>query len=138
MKNPIITFEMENGKYDENAEAIYDELLAQDYLLLRTSKAMAHNNAQNIIVSSPLMDIEMSYIELKETFVKDPLQVDTIALTQELAYVEPILLRQNAAYKVVYYKDANCILIHLKIILPYFAFGCNQIPSFEFGYFELH
>ena len=50
-----ISFEMENGKYDENAEVIYDELLAQDYLLLRTSKAMAHSNAQNIIVSSPLV-----------------------------------------------------------------------------------
>ena len=109
-----ISFEMENGKYDENAEALYDELLAQDYLLLRTSKAIEHNNAKNIIVSSPLMDIEMSYIELKETFVKDNFQVDTIALTQDLAYVEPILLRQNAAYKVVYYQDANACLEAVK------------------------
>ena len=105
-----ISFEMENGMYDENAEALYDELLAKDYLLLRTSKAMEHNNAQNIIVSSPLMDIEMSYIELQEMFVKDNFQVDTIALTQDIAYVEPILLGQNAAYKVVYYQDAAACL----------------------------
>ena len=100
-----ISFELENGKYDENVESLYNELLAQDYLLLRTSKAMAHNNAEHVIVSSPLMDIEMSYVELQETFVKENFQVDTIALTQDLAYVEPILLEQNAAYKVVYYHD---------------------------------
>lgn len=105
-----ISFEVENGKYDENAEALYQELLAQDYLLLRTSKAMAHNNADNIIISSPLMDIEMSYIELQEMFVKKHLQIDTIALTQDLAYLEPILLEQNAAYQAIYYEDATACL----------------------------
>ena len=105
-----IIFELENGKYDENVESLYNELLAQDYLLLRTSKAMEHNNVEHIIVSSPLMDIEMSYVELQEMFVKDNFQVDTIALTQDLAYVEPILLEQNTAHKVAYYKDTNACL----------------------------
>ena len=102
---------MENGKYDETAEALYDELLANEYLLLRTSKLMAYNsNAENIIVSSSLMDIEVAYIELQEMFIKDNVQMDTIALTQELAYVEPILLEQNPAYKMVYYKDVKACL----------------------------
>ena len=105
-----ISFELENGNYDENAEELYQELLAQDYLLLRTSKAMAYSNANNIIVSSPLMDIEMSYVELQEKFVKNPLQIDTIALTQDLAYIEPILLEQNAAYKRVYYENVIACL----------------------------
>ena len=105
-----ISFELENGKYDENAESLYNELLANDYLLLRTSNVMAYNNAENIIVSSVLMDIEMSYIELQKMFVKDNFQVDTIALTQDLAYVEAILLEQNPAYKMIYCEDAEACL----------------------------
>ena len=105
-----ITFQMETGKYDENAETIYEDLMSQDYLVLRTSKSMAHNNASGIITSSPLMDIEISYIKRQESFVNNNSSDNIIALTSELSYVEPMLLEHHPSYQFLYYDDSKSCL----------------------------
>ena len=102
-----ILFEIENGKFDENADMIYDELAKEDYLFLRTRSAMAHSNASGIITSSPLMDIEISYIKLQEEFVNEDSVDHIIAITQDLAYVEPLLLDVNPEYEFVYYENSE-------------------------------
>ena len=102
-----ITFEIENGKFDENADLTYDELAKENYIFLRTSSAMAHSNTSGIITSSPLMDIEISYVTLQEEFVNKDSTGNTIALTQELSYVEPLLTTTNPEYQFVYYNDSE-------------------------------
>ncbi len=105
-----ITFEIENGKFDENADITYDELMKENYVFLRTSSAMNHSNASGIITSSPLMDIEISYIKLQEEFIKNDSTGNVIALTQDLSYVEPLLLTENEEYEFVYYDDSESCL----------------------------
>lgn len=102
-----IQFQIENGIFDENSESIYNDLLAENYLILRTSRAVQHSNAENIILSSSLMDVDISYIELQESFVKENFKINTLALTQDLSYVEPMLLEQNDMYEIVYYNKAQ-------------------------------
>ncbi len=105
-----ITFQMETGKYDENAESTYENLMSQGYLVLRTSKSMTHNNVQGIITTSPLMNIDISYIKRQESFVNDNFSEEIIALTSELSYVEPMLLEHYPSYQFVYYDNSKSCL----------------------------
>ena len=105
-----ITFQMETGQFTDEAESVYETLLSKDYLLLRTSKSIAHGHAEGIITSSPLMDIEISYIKRQEAFVNDKSGENIVALTSELSYVEPLLLEHNAAYQFVHYEDSESCL----------------------------
>lgn len=102
-----INFEIENSKFDENAYITHEELAKENYLFLRTSNSIAHSNASGFITSSPLMDIEISYVTLKTDFVNTDSTGNIIALTQELSYVEPLLLGENPEYKFVYYDDSE-------------------------------
>jgi diguanylate cyclase (GGDEF)-like protein len=102
-----LTFELENGKYDDNASLTYEELAKENYLFLRTSSAIAHDNTSGIITSSPLMDIELSYAILKDEFVNDDSTGHRIALTKELSYVEPLILQANPDYQINYYDNAE-------------------------------
>ena len=105
-----IQFQIENGIFDENSESVYNDLLAENYLILRTNKAVQHSKTENIIISSSLMDVDISYIELQESFVKENFKINTLALTQDLSYVVPMLLEQNDMYEIVYYNKAqDCI-----------------------------
>ena len=102
-----INFEIENTKLDDNASHMYEELLKDNYLILRNSSSIAHNNTSGIITSSPLMDIELSYITLKDEFVKNDSNSKIIALTNDLSYAEPLLLQTNPDYEFVYYNDSE-------------------------------
>lgn len=79
-----IEFEMETGTYDAESESVYADLLSQNYMVLRTSKSMEHHNTEGMILSSPLMDIEIAYIERQEAFVDESFSEDVIALVSEL------------------------------------------------------
>ncbi len=109
-KKSGIHFEMETGKYDDNAELLYSDLLSKNYLLLRTGRSITHNQTDNIIISSPLMDIDISYIRLKEEFVNDNTTDYVVALTQDLVYIEPFLKAENDAYTFIYYDDSESCL----------------------------
>ena len=102
-----IDFEIENITLDENISLTYEDLLKDDYLVLRTSSAIEHSNTNGIITSSPLMDIEISYVKLKTEFINNDSTGNIIALTQELSYVEPLLAQANPAYQFIYYDDSE-------------------------------
>lgn len=102
-----LTFELENGKYDDNASLTYEELAKENYLFLRTSNAIDHSNTSEIITSSPLMDIQLSYVILKDEFVKNDSRGNKIALTKELSYVESIIHQINPNYQILYFDDAE-------------------------------
>ena len=102
-----INFEIENIKIDENSALTYEELINNNYLFLGTDSAIAHNNTSGIITSSPLVNIEISYVKLKTKFVNNNSTGNIIALTQELSYVEPLLTQENPEYKFIYYNDSE-------------------------------
>ena len=105
-----IKFQLEAGKYGEAAEDVYEYLLIQDYLLLRIEEAVNYNNTEGIIMSSPLMDIEISYIERQDAFIDDEFEERIIALSAELSYVEQMLNENYPNCQIVYYIDAiDCL-----------------------------
>lgn len=102
-----INFEIKNIELGKNTSHTYNELIKDNYLILRTGSAIDHDKSNGIITSSPLMDIEISYVTLKTEFINNNSIGKTIALTQELYYVEPLLTRENPNYKFVYYDDSE-------------------------------
>ena len=102
-----IRFEMETGTFDQNSDDIYRNLMEDNYLVLRTDKAIAFNPIDDVIVSSPLMDVEVSYIKRQEEIVTGGFTNYIIALPPELSYVEPVLLEENPSYEIEYYKNAE-------------------------------
>ena len=105
-----IQFDMENGTSDKNSEEIYEDLIKNNYLILRTNKAMTYSQMGDILVSSPLMDIEVSYIKRQDAIVEGELAMDVIALPPELSYVESLLKEHDSSCKVEYYKDGiSCL-----------------------------
>lgn len=106
-KKSGIRFEMETGTFDQNSDDIYRNLMEDNYLVLRTDKAIAFNPIDDVIVSSPLMDVEVSYIKRQEEIVTGGFTNYIIALPPELSYVEPVLLEENPSYEIEYYKNAE-------------------------------
>lgn len=91
----------------ENTTTNYNEELEDNLIILRTSNSIVHNNNEKIISSSPLMDIETSHVTLKSEFINNTSPGNTIALTKELSYIEPLLLESNPEYKFVYYDSSE-------------------------------
>lgn len=102
-----IEFEIESTKLDENTSVTYEELISDGSLCLRTNSALSHDNTNEIITSSPLMDIEICYITLKSGYINNNSTKQTFALTQELSYVEPLLTQLHPEYQFVYYDDSK-------------------------------
>lgn len=145
-----IIFQMEAGVFDEESESVYADLLSQDYIVLRTSKSMEHSNAEGILQSSPLMDVDIVYIKRKEAFVNENINEGVIALTAELAYVEPMLQEYHPTYRFEYYDDsASCLeaVMNSKASMaiatslragylmqkPEYAENLTQVPGIEFN-----
>ncbi len=102
-----INFEIESVHPDENISEGYQELIHNNILFLCTSNAINNSNISNFITSSTLMDIEISYVALKSEFINNASNGNTIALTNELSYLEPLLTQINPNYEFVYYEDAE-------------------------------
>lgn len=100
-----LTFEIQKGDYRD-----YESLINDGHLLLLTNSTIAHNNHDELITSSPLMDLEISYVSLKSGFINNDYTGNVIALTKELSYVEPFLLQENPEYQFVYYDDSESCL----------------------------
>lgn len=109
-----IHFKLETGKYDENALELYQDLMLNNYLALRTKMSIDHSNTENVIISSSLMDIDVSYIRRQEAFINDSQLTNKVALTKELSYIEPMLLAEDASYEFVYYDDSESCLEAVK------------------------
>ncbi len=145
-----IEFELEVGQFDENSEDIYNDLLEKDYLLLRTQRAMEFSNSKGIITSIPLMDIGISYIECQEFFVEDESKEYVVGLTQDLYYIESLLLRNYPEIQFTYYDSAEeCFdsLLDKKVDVvvqrtfltsyllqkPIYADKLTEVPGPEYG-----
>lgn len=106
-KKSGLNIKIENCNFDENSLLTYEVLEKENHLFLQTSNAIAHSNLSDILTSSSLMDIKISYVTLKSDYMNNNSTGNIIALTKELSYVEPLLIQNNPDYKFVYYEDTE-------------------------------
>ena len=103
-----IQFEVEAGASDEYSEETYDELLKQGYMILRTERSRAHNNRNgDNITTSPLAEVNVSYVIRQENVLEELKEDLAIGLTIDLAYVEGLLSETHSKYQFIYYDDAQ-------------------------------
>ncbi len=103
-----IDFVLEAEDAGEYSEETYREYLENGYLLLRTQRAMEFSSGiEGTIISNPLASVSVAYIRRQEAYVEDKYMSYVIATTQDLAYLEPLLLEENPEYEIKYYEDAK-------------------------------
>ena len=103
-----IDFELEAVPLDKYSEETYKEYLNQGYLLLRTQRAMEFNEGiEGVIASNPITNVSVSYVKRQAAFLEDKYVSHIIATTQDLAYLEPLLLEENPDYEVQYYENTK-------------------------------
>ena len=94
-----LKFEIDNNTYDDNVK--------ENQLFLRTSNSISHSNSNGIIISSPLMDVQLSYVGSKAEFVNNNSDNHIIAITRDLSYIAPLIIQANSNYQIIYYDNAE-------------------------------
>ena len=111
-----INFVLEGGSAEEYSQESYEEYLSDGYLLLRTQKALEHmSDLEGTIASNAIANVSVSYVKRQAAFVEDKYVSHVIAITQDLAYLEPMILEENPDYQIKYYGNTKeCLeaLIH--------------------------
>ena len=103
-----IDFVLEGGDLEDYSQESYEEYLSKGYLLLRTQNALEHmSDIPGSIISNPITDVEVAYVKRQAAFVEDHYLSHVIAITEDLAYLEPVLLEENPNYEVKYFPDAK-------------------------------
>ena len=108
-----IDFVLEGGDLEDYSQESYEEYLSKGYLLLRTQNAHEHMGGgegtvlSNAITSTAITNVSVAYVKRQAAFVEDRYVSHIIALTQDLAYLEPMLLEENPNYEVKYFPDAK-------------------------------
>lgn len=99
---------LEGSDGEQYSAETYQQLINDDYLLLRTQNAMQYmSGMEGTIVSTPITNVSVAYVKRQAAFIEDTYATHIIAMTQDLAYLEPILLDENPDYEVQYFKDAK-------------------------------
>lgn len=99
---------LEASTEDSYSEETYQKYLENGYLLLRTQRAMEFNSGiPGAIVSNPLTNVSVAYIKRQAAFVEDKYVSSVIAMTKDLAYLEPLLEEENPDYVIKYFEDAK-------------------------------
>lgn len=116
-----IQFELESAGADEYSVDTLDQFLQNGYLLLRTQRAMEHAEAKTESVSSnAITSVSLSYVKRQSTVVEGEGTDQVIAMTQDISYLQPILLEENKGFKVRYYTNVReCLeaLLHEEVDL---------------------
>ena len=106
-----INFVLEGAELEEYSHEKYEQYLKEGYLLLRTQKALDYmRELDGIIVSNPVAQVSLAYVKRQAAFVEDKYVSHVIATTQDLAYLEPLLLEENPDYEVKYFEDVKSCL----------------------------
>ena len=107
-KTSGINLVLEADDLENYSQEAYEQYIAEGYLLLRTQKAMEYmSDMKGTIVSNAIANVSVSYIKRQAAFVEDKYVSNVIALTKDLAYLEPMLLEENKEYEVQYFDDAK-------------------------------
>lgn len=77
-------------------------------LILRTQKAMDYmRDFEDTIISNPITSVSLSYVKRQAAFVEDKYVSHVIAITKDLAYLEPMILEENPDYEIKYYENTR-------------------------------
>lgn len=107
-KTSGIDFVLEGSDSEDYSQETYEKYLADGYLLLRTQKAMEYmSEMKGTIASNAITSVSVAYIKRQAAFVEDKYVSHVIALTKDLAYLEPMLLEENPNYEVQYFEDTK-------------------------------
>lgn len=107
-KTSGIDFVLEGRDSEDYSQETYEQYLADGYLLLRTQKAMEYmSEMKGTIASNVITSVSVAYIKRQAAFVEDKYVSHVIALTKDLAYLEPMLLEENPNYEVQYFEDTK-------------------------------
>ena len=99
---------LEASEDSEYSEETLEKYLNEGYLLLRTQRAMEFSSdVEETIVSNPITNVSIAYIKRQAAFVEDKYVSHIIAMTKDLAYLEPLLEEENPEYEVQYFEDAK-------------------------------
>lgn len=102
---------LEGAISEEYSQETYEQYLNDGYLLLRTQKAMDYmSNLDETIVSNPVAEVSLAYVKRQAAFVEDKYVSHVIAISQDLAYLEPLLLEENPEYEIKYFEDVKTCL----------------------------
>lgn len=102
---------LEGAESEVYSSETYKQYLENDYLLLRTQKAMEYmGNLEGTKVSNPIAEVSLSYVKRQEAFIEDKYVSHVIATTKDLEYLEPLLLEENPDYEIKYYEDVKTCL----------------------------
>ncbi len=106
-----VDFVLEAGEFEEYSHETYEAYLKEGYLLFRTQKALEHmSGLEGTVVSNPLTEVELAYVKRQAAFVEDKYVSHVIATTQDLEYLEPLLLEENPEYEIKYFEDVKACL----------------------------
>ena len=103
-----IDFVLEGGDPDLYSEEAYRQYLNDGYLLMQSQNALEHmKGLGNVLTSNPIANVSIAYVRRQAAFVEDHYVSDIIAMTQDLAYLEPTLREENPDYKIEYFSTAK-------------------------------
>ena len=102
---------LEGEAFGEYSQEAYEQYLADGYLLFRTQKALEYmEEIEDTIASNAITEVSLVYVKRQAAFVEDKYVSHVIAITRDLAYLEPLLLEENPDYEVKYYEDVKACL----------------------------
>jgi len=102
-----IQFELESSEEEYSAEAL-DHFFKNGYVLLRTQRAMEHAELTTAnIVSNPLTNISLTYVKRQDSVVDGNDKNHVIAMTNDIAYLESVLLQENPDCEISYYHNTK-------------------------------
>jgi diguanylate cyclase (GGDEF)-like protein len=103
-----INIVLEGGDVENYSQETYKDFMNDGYLLLHTQNALQYmSDLEDTILSNSITNVSISYVKRKVAFVEDEYVSHIIALTKDLAYLEPMLLEENPDYEIQYFDDAK-------------------------------
>lgn len=112
-KKSGIDLVLEGGDAEDYSQESYEQYLRDGYLLMRSQNALEHMNSESetilskAITSNAITNVSVAYVRRQAAFVEDQYASHIIALTQDLAYLEPILLEENPNFEVRYFENTK-------------------------------
>ena len=107
-KKSGVDFVLEGSDLLEYSQESYEKYLEDGYLLLRTQRALDYmRDLEDTIASNAIANVSVSYVKRQAAFVEDKYVSHVIAMSKDLAYLEPMLLEENPDYEIKYFENTK-------------------------------
>jgi len=105
-----LTFDIEMAVTPMTMEEQTEHILEEDYLMLRAIRAIEKNPLSAGMVSTePILETKLSYVVRKAAMsqIGTTLKEYTLAVTNEMTYIEELLNKSNVKHRIKYYVDTE-------------------------------